>query len=292
MMVDRAVVARVERTLADGLAATARSIAALHPGLGATAVAVGGGQAVVCGRGMWVNRVVGLGIDRPVTDADLDVVDGLFAAADLPLEIEVNPWAHATLLTGVAARVMAPTWFRSLLVRRLTVDDERVALPPPVAVRPAPSVGEWQEVSAVGFGYDDDARRRANDVSAEAAHHAGDILLVATIDGRPAGAAALGTALGVAALYGTSTVPGARRRGVQAALITARLAHAAAAGCDLAVSTAEPGGDSERNLLRHGFQVVGTKVGVRRPPPWVADGPGATRAGPTASTPTGRCPTG
>lgn len=258
-------IARVERTLADGLATTAHAIAAVHPELGATAVAVGSGQAVLSGAGMWVNRVVGLGIDGPVTDADFELVDGLFAAAKVPLEIELSPWAHGSLVTRAAARGMGPVWFRSLLVRSLSVDD-RARPESPVAVHLARTVAEWQDVSAEGFGYDDAEHRRANDVSAEAARQVGDTLLVASINGIPAGSAALGTSLGVAVLYGTSTTPHARRRGVQATLIRARLARAVAAGCDLAVTTAVPGGASERNLLRHGFQLICTKVGVRRPP--------------------------
>ena len=45
-----------------------------------------------------------------------------------------------------------------------------------------------------------------------------------------------------------------RRWGVRSALIVHRLRMATDLGCDLAPSTAVPGGDSERNLLCHGFE--------------------------------------
>jgi GNAT superfamily N-acetyltransferase len=71
---------------------------------------------------------------------------------------------------------------------------------------------------------------------------------------RPVGAASLTVRDGVATLGGMSTVPSDRGRGVQAALICYRLERAHQLGCVIASSTAATGGDSERNLRRHGFQ--------------------------------------
>jgi len=266
MLIDGATTTRVERALADGMVATVAAMGSLNPASGATAESVGGGQAVLFGPGMWVNRVVGLGLGRPVTDADFDRIDELFAARRLPVELDVNPMADESLLAAISARAMTPVWFRSLLVRQVS-DDDRGAPQSGVMVRPAHDLAEWQTVSATGFGYDDVASRRANDAFAAASRHVGAHLIVATIDGRPVGAAALsvgrGPGAGVATLYGTCSVPSARRLGVQTALIGARLAAAAESGCNLAVSTTTPGSASERNLLRHGFVLAATKLGVR-----------------------------
>jgi GNAT superfamily N-acetyltransferase len=263
-MIDKALVARVEGSLATGMAGSARAIAELHPELGSTVVGIGTGQAILFGPGMWVNRVVSLGLDGPVDDADFDRVDGIFERAGLPVEFDVNPWADESLLAGAAARGMSPQWFRSLLVKHLPGDDRAASRTSgSVSVRPADDLGEWADVSATGFGYHDAERRLANDTSAEAAELLGDRLLVAVIDGAPVGVGAIGIADGVATLYGMSTVPAARRQGVQSALIAARVDIAIAAGCDLAVSTAMPGSASERNLMRPGFDVVCTKLGLR-----------------------------
>ena len=58
---------------------------------------------------------------------------------------------------------------------------------------------------------------------------------------------------------------GFRERGVQGALVRERMVAAQASGCDLAVATAMPAGDSARNLSRLGFtlaycQAVMTKM--------------------------------
>ena len=64
---------------------------------------------------------------------------------------------------------------------------------------------------------------------------------------------------------GDATLPAFRRQGVQCALIEARLAMAAQAGCDLAIVTADPGSSSGRNAERMGFQLVCTHVAMRAP---------------------------
>jgi GNAT superfamily N-acetyltransferase len=59
--------------------------------------------------------------------------------------------------------------------------------------------------------------------------------------------------------------PAFRRRGVQSALLAARVADATAAGCDLAAVTAQPGSPSHRNVQRRGFDLLYTRaVLIRR----------------------------
>jgi GNAT superfamily N-acetyltransferase len=57
-----------------------------------------------------------------------------------------------------------------------------------------------------------------------------------------------------------------RRRGVQSALLAARLAWAVEQGCDLAVSFARPGSISHRNIERNGFRVAYTRTKLVLPP--------------------------
>ena len=65
---------------------------------------------------------------------------------------------------------------------------------------------------------------------------------------------------GVALMAGASTIPRGRRQGAQLALLDARLRHAAAKGCDLAMMCALPGSASQRNAERHGFRIAYTRV--------------------------------
>jgi ribosomal protein S18 acetylase RimI-like enzyme len=75
-----------------------------------------------------------------------------------------------------------------------------------------------------------------------------------------AGGASFHLAEGVAQLTGAATAPAHRRRGIQTALLSARLAEAAAAGCDIAVVTTQPGSKSQQNVQRQGFDLLYTRA--------------------------------
>lgn len=61
-------------------------------------------------------------------------------------------------------------------------------------------------------------------------------------------------------MFGDATLPEWRGRGVQTALLKARLERALHAGCDLAAAGASPGSGSQRNMERLGFRVAYTQV--------------------------------
>ena len=81
-------------------------------------------------------------------------------------------------------------------------------------------------------------------------------------------------AAGLAQLTGAATVRAYRRRGVQTALLSTRLADAAAAGCDIAVVTTQPGSKSQQNVQRRGFYLLYTRavLGKNAPPTETAAG--------------------
>jgi GNAT superfamily N-acetyltransferase len=97
---------------------------------------------------------------------------------------------------------------------------------------------------------------------------AGVVRYVGLRDGVIAGGASLHMAEGVAQLAGAATVPEHRRQGVHSALLGARLADAADAGCDIAVVVTQPGSTSQRNVQRRGFDLLYARaVLVREPEP-------------------------
>ena len=85
-------------------------------------------------------------------------------------------------------------------------------------------------------------------------------LFLAEFHGRPIATAVLAIHDGVAHLAGASTIPEGRRNGAQLALLDARMRHAAAHGCDLALMGAAPGSGSQRNAERHGFRIAYTRI--------------------------------
>jgi GNAT superfamily N-acetyltransferase len=85
-------------------------------------------------------------------------------------------------------------------------------------------------------------------------------------DGIIVGGATMRLTQGVAQLTGAATAPAHRRQGVQTALLSARLADAAAAGCGIAVITAPPGSKSQHNAQRQGFDLLYTRAVLVKQP--------------------------
>ena len=136
-----------------------------------------------------------------------------------------------------------------------------------LAVRPAAPDEEeaWLRTVVAGFGEPDPtdpAPPQALDdallsgVFRELGAASGLRRYVALAEGELVGGATLRLSGGVAQLAGAATRAAFRRRGIQAALLSARLADAAAEGCDLAVVTTEPGSRSQRNVQRQGFALL------------------------------------
>jgi hypothetical protein len=71
----------------------------------------------------------------------------------------------------------------------------------------------------------------------------------------------------VAQLTGAATLPAERRRGVQSALLRARLARAAAAGAEIAVITTRPGSKSQENAMKSGFALLYVRAVLLKPAP-------------------------
>jgi len=93
---------------------------------------------------------------------------------------------------------------------------------------------------------------------------------LARIDGKAAAIGLLHIADGVGSMATGVTLPEYRNHGSQTALLYHRMKVAAQAGCHLMVSQCRPGGSSQNNQLKVGFDIVGTKVWwtTINPTPW------------------------
>jgi hypothetical protein len=82
VLVDRTLVVRVETFFAATAAATARSLAALEPGGGATVAERAGGPVVYMRPGMFLNRAFALGVSMAAEPDDVDFVIDFFTERD------------------------------------------------------------------------------------------------------------------------------------------------------------------------------------------------------------------
>ncbi len=93
-----------------------------------------------------------------------------------------------------------------------------------------------------------------------AARTTGGCPFIAELDGRPIATGGFGIRRDVCILSGATTIPEARRRGAQNALLTARLNYGAASGCRLAIMCAHPGSQSQKNAQKNGFNIAYTRI--------------------------------
>jgi len=236
---------------ADPLTHLARAEAAAHARYGAAGAVARFGPlvAVFAGPGLPVNAAWHDG--RPgLTEADLSALEAFSAAHGQPAVLHALSHAAPGLLDLFRTRGYALEYVLHAYTRNLRTPPPAPTLP----VREEPDPGAWAALSAQGFGPGTEAMMRL------VAHAPGTVRLVAEVDGRPAGTAALSVTEGVAALYGTSTLPGFRGRGAQMALLAARLHLAAGLGADLASVFVTPGSGSERNVRRVGFGLAGMRL--------------------------------
>ena len=123
----------------------------------------------------------------------------------------------------------------------------------------ADEVRRWSEifVAASGLsGAEADASHRTNLVLARAK---GEHDVIASLDGRDVGVAAMFTRRRVAWLGGVAVLPEARGLGIQRALILDRVQRAAAAGSRKAMATADVGALPAANLAAMGLARIWTR---------------------------------
>ena len=246
--------AALARRLEAAEAAIARGCA--RPG--AATLEVAGGCAVFAGAASPLTQAVGLGLNGPVSPADLDSLAGFFGSRGAPLRIEVCPLADAGLLDALAARGCRVTEFNNVLAMPLAGYD---APPTPrVRVMSPAEVDLWS--LTVGRGFFEEPRLTPDemDVGRDIAAMPSAECYLAIEEGEPAAGAALAVSDGLGILFADSALARFRRRGLHRELIAARLARAAARGCDMAAACTQPGSLSQRNYERFGFRVMYSKA--------------------------------
>jgi len=252
---------RLERTEARGNAAFVEARARLAPASGATWRDVQGTWTMFDGVGSPITQTFGLGLFAPAEPSTLDEIEAFFQQRGADVNHEVSPMADPALLSRLPERGYRPCELSTVLQQRLDVSGI-VASESGFLVRPlAPDEEQlWADTQGLGWSDTPELAAFARGFGVVSAHSAGCVCFIVE-EGREAVAAgAIVIHEGVALLAGASTRPEWRRRGAQSTLLAARLAHARAQGCDLAMMVAAPGSTSQQNAERHGFQIAYTRM--------------------------------
>jgi hypothetical protein len=219
-----------------------------------------GGWAIFAGANSPLTRATAVGLNGRVSEREIDALESFFRSRGAPVSVDLCPLADAGLLESLQARGYRPVEFNNAVVRPLAglapfPDEIQVTRAGPL------EAGLWAR--AVGCGFFEQTELSAEEMEIGLGIFrtgSAECYLAATAEGAPGAGAALSVFDGMAILFADATIPGCRRLGLQASLIRRRLNAALAHGCDLAAASVSPGGGSQRNYERLGFQVAYTKV--------------------------------
>jgi GNAT superfamily N-acetyltransferase len=206
------------------------------------------------------NRAIGFGLARDLSDEQLRAINAPYVRAGIrrwliELSPEARPPTASELLGRHGGRAVTPTvkfW------RRLDRDLPTVASTGlRIAEVGLADADVFQSVVATSMGFPETAAPSVRSTLG----HDGWHLYLAVDQGVPIAGALLFTHGEGAWLGMGATLPEARGRGAQTALITHRLREAARVGCQWATAettpdTAERPNPSYRNMLRGGMQVL------------------------------------
>jgi ribosomal protein S18 acetylase RimI-like enzyme len=238
----------------------------------AFAIPIAGGVASYAEPDSPINKVAGLGFAGPPDPADLDPIERAIADRGAPVNVEIASLADPALLELLAERGYRLVSFENLLGRALGAAVEDVA-PPGVEVHPCgdDEFDTWLDLVVEATLHPDTQgvpqhEQFPREILENAEHDTVGLVqrYLATLHGVPAGGGSMRTTDGIAQLTGAATAPAFRRRGIQSALLAARLADATTAGCDLAVITVQPGSRSQHNAQRRGFDLLYTRAVLAR----------------------------
>lgn len=239
-----------------------------HPTGSARALRGPWGFAHFFAEGHFLNQALALGLNGPLTARQLDRIESLLSRGSHPVIIEVACTADPALRNLLADRNYRIQAFQQVLSRDLDIRDELPVSSWNARIRVRRIGPEefdlWCRVVEAGFQDRDELELAEATASGFSAEAVGNAFLLATVEGRPAGAAVLGCFNRVGVFSGTSVLPSLRGLGVQRALLTARLEIAREEGCRLACSAVLPGTASQANLERCGFSVAYPKLEMVR----------------------------
>jgi GNAT superfamily N-acetyltransferase len=255
----------LEHALARSAAACARAMAKLDPSSRASAVEIAGGIAIFAGQGSPLTQALAVGLDGPVTPADLDAIERHVSPDGRgPKQLEVCPFVDPSLTELLADRGYRVnewqlTWTRDL-GEPVTPSTRPVDAEVHVArVKPGEEDTLARAILAA-FLESDEVPEEAIALMRPAVYAEGYEPYLARVGDEPAGGATVAHEGDVAIVSGAGVRQRFRRRGIQSLLLHLRLARAKELGARVAYSNTLPGTASRRNMERAGFHVAYPKI--------------------------------
>lgn len=268
--VDKAFARRLESVEEMPQVMYARLFQKTRPDIGAAEEEICGGHMIFAGLGSPIGRVTGAGFDRPLNQEDIDRIEQFYRAHKAPSQVDLCPMHEPAVFEMFKERGYAIAELNNVLYRKLGTTEksaeEKFPPPPPGCEIRRSRLEEAEAAGAIveSAFFPDGAPEAYRGLIAPFYQMERALAFVASVEGR---LVACGTGLVIPehkifALCGAGTLTDCRGRGLQTALLRARMAAAAEAGCDYAAVVTQGGTTSQRNAERLGFRVAYSKVTV------------------------------
>lgn len=207
-----------------------------------------------------LTQTFGLGIFEPISDRILSKTEEFFLTRGAPVQHEISPLAGVALGRHLAKRGYAPLEMSTVMF--LHPSEHESAPASALTARVADQNDSEAFAIAAGSGWSSagDFAQTVTNLSRVMFATRGYIAFLVEERGQVIATGGLAVHAGVALFAGASTIPEARGRGAQKALLDARLKYAREAGCDLAMMVTEPGSGSQRNGERSRFRIAYTRT--------------------------------
>jgi GNAT superfamily N-acetyltransferase len=206
-------------------------------------------------------QTFGVGLFARLTPVDLDAIEHFFLERHAPVLHEVSPFAGIPTLDLLCQRHYRPIELSSVLFRPVEAPVQPNTTNVSARVIRPEEADLWNDISVRGWGHEHpDLLGFLKEAGAISSGREQSVSFLAEVDGTPGAAGGLCIHEGVALFAGAATVPEMRRRGLQTALLDARMRYAYEHGCDLAMMVALPGSNSQNNAERQGFRIAYTRT--------------------------------
>lgn len=212
---------------------------------------VAGGCVASLGPGSPLTHTLGMGMNGQVTADDFDRMEGFYRDRGVSPNIDLCPLADISMIELLAARGYKPVEFNNVMLCPIT-EEHRGGL----IMTPAEDCEQWSLTLARCFYGEENIPDEL--IMAGRALFLARSSISFLIDDLAGCGFMVQSRL--ATFYADGTRTTARGRGLQSALIGARIALSAFHGCDLATASTSPGSQSQRNYERAGFRVAYTKI--------------------------------
>lgn len=228
---------------------------------------LGQGWLVADSLGSWADYAVGLGMDGPEPQGraqaliDYYVCRGRVPRVQVPDGVDPS-WRAS--LTSLGFRE-----YESEVVLMRPLGDIRSQQQDPITFQTvdpsnAAQVADWVQAQALGFSPHQTPPEGAKVIAARVVRSPRSLCLLVFWEGALAASGGLEFYEQSAVLFGGATLPAFRKRGLQSALIHRRCLLAQKRGAAYVLIGSQPGGPTERNARRAGFEENHRVRGLKR----------------------------